>query len=33
MKVGAQVGEVIWGELSHLTCKRDLIKMRDYMDR
>ena len=33
MKVRAQVGEVIWGELSHLTCKRDPIKMRDYMDR
>ena len=33
MKVGAQVGEVIWGGLPHLTCKRDRIKMRDYMDR
>ena len=33
MKEGAQVGEVIWGELSHLTCKRDPIKIRDYMDR
>ena len=33
MKVGAQVGEVIWVGLSHLTCKRDHIEMRDYMDR
>ena len=33
MKVGAQVGEVIWVGLSHLTCKRDHIKMTDYMDR
>ena len=28
-----QVGEVICGKLPHLTCKRDHIKMRDYMDR
>ena len=28
-----QVGEVTCGGLPHLTCKRDLIKMRDYMDR
>ena len=27
-----QVGEVICGKLPHLTCKRDHIKMRDYMD-
>ena len=33
MKVGAQVGEVTWGDLSHLICKHDPIKMRDYMDR
>ena len=30
---GPQVGEVTWGGLPHLTCKRDHIKMRDYMDR
>ena len=29
----SQVGEVTWGGLLHLTCKRDHIKMRDYMDR
>ena len=28
-----QVGEVACGESPHLTCKRDQIKMRDYMDR
>ena len=34
MKVGdPQVGEVTCGGLPHLTCKRDQIKMRDYMDR
>ena len=33
MKVGAQVGEVIWVGLSHLTCKLDRIEMRDYIDR
>ena len=33
MKVGEpQVGEVTCGKLPHLTCKRDHIKMRDYMD-
>ena len=32
MKVGPQVGEVTCGKLPHLTCKRDHIKMRDYMD-
>ena len=30
---GPQVGEVTCGGLPHLTCKRDHIKMRDYMDR
>ena len=30
---GPQVGEVTCGKLPHLTCKRELIKMRDYMDR
>ena len=30
---GPQVGVVTWGGLPHLTCKRDHIKMRDYMDR
>jgi len=30
---GPQVGEVTCGELPHLTCKRDHIKMRDCMDR
>ena len=30
---GSQVGEVTCGGLPHLTCKRDHIKMRDYMDR
>ena len=30
---GPQVGEVRCGGLPHLTCKRDHIKMRDYMDR
>ena len=29
---GPQVGEVTCGGLPHL-CKRDHIKMRDYMDR
>ena len=28
-----QVGEVTCGGLPHLTCKRDHIKMKDYMDR
>ena len=28
-----QVGEVTSGGLPHLSCKRDHIKMRDYMDR
>ena len=30
---GPQVGEVTCGGLPYLTCKRDQIKMRDYMDR
>ena len=30
---GPQVGKVTCGGLPHLTCKRDHIKMRDYMDR
>ena len=30
---GPQVGEVTYGKSPHLTCKRDHIKMRDYMDR
>ena len=30
---GPRVGEVTCGKLSHLTCKRDNIKMRDYMER
>ena len=30
---GPQVGEVTSGRSPHLTCKRDRIKMRDYMDR
>ena len=30
---GPQVGEVTCGGLPHLSCKRDHIKMRDFMDR
>ena len=30
---GPQIGEVICGGSPHLSCKRDQIKMRDYMDR
>ena len=30
---GPQIGEVTCGGSPHLTCKRDQIKMRDYMDR
>ena len=30
---GPQVGEVTRGGLPHLSCKRDQIKMRDYMGR
>ena len=29
---GPQVGEVTCGKSPHPTCKRDHIKMRDYMD-
>ena len=30
---GTQVGEVTCGGSPHLSCKRDQIEMRDYMDR
>ena len=30
---GPQVGVVTCGGLPHLTCKRDPIRIRDYMDR
>ena len=30
---GLQIGEVIRSRSLHLSCKRDQIKMRDYMDR
>ena len=30
---GPQVGEVKYGGSPHLSCKRDKIKMRDYMDK
>ena len=30
---GPQIGEVTCGGPPHLSCKRDQIKMRDYMDR
>ena len=30
---GPQVGEVTCGRSPHLSCKRDQIKMTDYMDR
>ena len=30
---GPRVGEVKYGGSPHLSCKRDQIKMRDYMDR
>ena len=30
---GPQVGEVACGGSPHLSCKRDHIKMRNYMDR
>ena len=30
---GPQVGEVTYGGSPHLSCKRDQIKTRDYMDR
>ena len=30
---GPQAGEVKYGGSPHLSCKRDQIKMRDYMDK
>ena len=30
---GAQIGEVTCSGLPNLTCKRDQIEMRDYVDR
>ena len=30
---GPQIDEVTCGRSPHLSCKRDQIKMRDYMDR
>ena len=30
---GLQIGEVTYGGSPHLSCKRDQIKMRDYVDR
>ena len=30
---GPQVSEVKYGGSPHLSCKRDEIKMRDYMDK
>ena len=30
---GPQVSEVKYGGSPHLSCKRDQIKMRDYMDK
>ena len=30
---GPQIGEVTFGGSPHLSCKRDQIKMRDYVDR
>ena len=30
---GPQMGDVKCGGSPHLSCKRDQIKMRDYMDR
>ena len=32
-RVGLQKGEVIRGRSLHLSCKRNQIKMRDYVDR
>ena len=31
--VGPQIGKVTCGGSPHASCKRDHIKMRDYMDR
>ena len=33
MEVGPQIGEVTCSGSPRLSCKRDQIKMRDYMDR
>ena len=30
---GPQIGEVTCGGSPHLSCKRDQLKMRDYVDR
>ena len=30
---GPRVGEVKYGESAHLSCRRDQINMRDYMDK
>ena len=30
---GPRIGEVTCGKLPHLTCKRDHIKVIDYLDR
>ena len=30
---GPQLGEITCGGSPHLSCKRDQIKLRDYMDR
>ena len=30
---GPERGEVACGGSAHLSCKRDFIRMRDYMDR
>ena len=30
---GPQIGEITYGGSPHLSCKRDNIKMRDYMDK
>ena len=30
---GPQIGEITCGGSPHLSCKRDHIKMRDYMDK
>ena len=30
---GPQVGEVKYGRSPHLSCKRDQIQLRDYMDK
>ena len=30
---GPQIGEITYGGAPNLTCKRDQIQMKDYMDR